>query len=81
MNAIRVEFQVRGSPHIHSFLWVLNAPVLTKNNIDEYARFVDSVIKAYVPNMHENVDLHQLVTTYQIHSHSKLCRKYKKPGL
>ena len=26
---------------------------------------------------HENVDLHQLVTTYQIHSHSKLCRKYK----
>ena len=40
-------------------------------------RFVDSVIKAYVPNMHENVDLHQLVTTYQIHSHSKSCRKYK----
>ena len=27
--------------------------------------------------MHENVDLHQLVTTYQIHSHSKSCRKYK----
>ena len=25
--AIRVEFQVRGSPHIHSFLLVLNAPV------------------------------------------------------
>ena len=24
--AIRVEFQVRGSPHIHSFLCVLNAP-------------------------------------------------------
>ena len=24
--AIRVEFQVRGSPHIHSFIWVLNAP-------------------------------------------------------
>ena len=27
--AIRVEFQFRGSPHIHSFLWVLNAPKLT----------------------------------------------------
>ena len=24
---IRVEFQVRGSHHVHSFLWVLNAPV------------------------------------------------------
>ena len=27
--AIRVEFQVRGSPHIHSLLWVENAPSLT----------------------------------------------------
>ena len=26
--AIRVEFQVRGSPHIHSFLWVINEPVI-----------------------------------------------------
>ena len=34
--AIRVEFQVRGSAHIHSFLWVLNAPVLTDDNINEY---------------------------------------------
>ena len=29
--AIRVEFQFRGSPHIHSFLWVLNAPKLTND--------------------------------------------------
>ena len=39
--AIRVEFQVRGSPHIHSFLWVLNAPTLTKDNIDQYIQFID----------------------------------------
>ena len=75
--AIRVEFQVRGSPHIHSLLWVLNAPILTKDNIDEYIRFVDAIIRAYVPNMDENPELHKLVTTYQIHSHSKSCRKYK----
>ena len=75
--AIRVEFQVRGSPHIHSFLWVLNAPILTKDNIDEYVRFVDAVIRAYVPDIHEHAELHKLVTTYQIHSHSKSCRKYK----
>ena len=25
--AIGVEFQVRGSPHAHCFLWVANAPV------------------------------------------------------
>ena len=30
--AIRVEFQIRGSPHIHSFIWILNAPKLTKES-------------------------------------------------
>ena len=34
--AIRVEFQVRGSPHIHSFIWILNAPKLSKETKDEY---------------------------------------------
>ena len=29
---IQVEFQVRGSPQVHCFLWVVNAPVLTSNN-------------------------------------------------
>ena len=32
-HAIRIEFQVLGSPHAHSFLWVLIAPVLSKDNI------------------------------------------------
>ena len=76
-HAIRVEFQVRGSPHIHSFLWVLNAPILTNENIEEYVLFVDAVVKAYVPDFNENPELHSLVTTYQIHSHSRSCRKYK----
>ena len=52
--AIRVEFQVRGSPHIHSLLWILNAPNLSKDNIDEYVRFVDAIIRAYVPDMDKN---------------------------
>ena len=24
--AISIEFQERGSPHVHSFIWILNAP-------------------------------------------------------
>ena len=32
--ATRVEFQVRGSSHMHSFIWILNAPKLTNFNID-----------------------------------------------
>ena len=30
----RVEFQFPGSPHIHSFLWVFNAPTLAENTIN-----------------------------------------------
>ena len=31
---IRVEFQIRGSPHIHLLLWIVDAPVLTEETIE-----------------------------------------------
>ena len=76
--AIRVEFQVRGSPHIHSFIWVENAPKLTEQNIEEYTNWVDSTISAQLPDHETDAKLHDLVKTYQMHRHSQTCRKYKK---
>lgn len=32
----RVELQVRGSPHIHSFLWMTSAPKLNPDTEEEY---------------------------------------------
>ena len=46
--AIRVEFQVGGSPHVHLFLWILIAPVLNKNNLDGHVCFVDKIVHAYL---------------------------------
>ena len=77
-HAIRAEFQLQGSPHIHLFLWILDAPVLHKNNINEYVRFADSIVKTFAPNEVTDPELFQLVTTYQVHSHSRFCPKYKK---
>ena len=77
-HAIRAEFQLQGSPHIHSFLWILDAPVLHKNNINEYVRFADSIVKTFAPNEVTDPERFQLVTTYQVHSHSRFCPKYKK---
>ena len=74
--AIRVDFQVRGSPHIHSFLRILSASVLSKDNIQEYITLVDGIIKPNVPDINKNEELCNLVTAYQVHSHSKSCRKY-----
>ena len=50
---------------------------MTKDNIGEYVAFIDSVVKSYVPNPINYPDLFKLVTTYQVYSHSKSCRKYK----
>ena len=75
--AIRVEFQVRGSPHIHSFIWILNAPKLAKVNIDDYRKWADSVIRSDLSHPNNEPTLFELVKTYQIHRHSKTCRKYR----
>ena len=47
--AIRVR-EVRGSRHIHYFIWILNAPKLTKVNIDDYKKWVDSFIRSDLPD-------------------------------
>ena len=44
-HAIRVEFQVRGSPHVHSFLWITDAPGLSKDNANEYTQFIMLFLK------------------------------------
>ena len=71
--AIRVEFQVRCSLHIHSFIWILNAPKLTLENIQEYTSWVDGIISAYLPDAQLTPEIYDLVKTYQIHHHSKTC--------
>ena len=74
--AIRVEFQVRGSPHVHAFLWTKNVPALTDEDKESYIRHVDQNVSAVLPDKNEN-EIFELVKTYQIHRHSKTCRKYR----
>ena len=50
---------------------------MTIDNIGEYVAFIDSVVKSYVPDSIKTPDLFKLVTTYQVDSYSKLCRKCK----
>ena len=64
--AIRVEFQVRGLPHVHCFLWVMNAPVLNSDNKEEYVAFVNQIV---YPDRTKNPELHKLVKLHQLHRH------------
>ena len=69
----RVEFQQRGSPHIHMLVWIDNAPSLEKNSEEEIVQFVDKYLTCSV-NDEETAHLVEL----QTHKHSRTCRKKGK---
>ena len=71
------EFQFRGSPHICSFLCILNPVKLSKETIKEYAAFLEQTIHSFLPDQTVDKDLYDLVKLNQTHQHSKSCRKYK----
>ena len=73
--AILVEFQIRGSPHIHSFLWIVNVPTLTKDNKEEYIGFVANITHVTLPHETEQPELYKLVTTYRCSRPEMFCKK------
>ena len=54
--AICVEFQVRRSPRVHPFIWILDAPKLSKFNIKEYTNGIDMVIRTDLPDTYSEPD-------------------------
>ena len=71
--ALRIEFQMRGSPHLHALIWTDDCPKLTHETKQEYIDYV----QAYLADRDTDPELYELVKKYQTHSHSKTCRKYK----
>ena len=68
----RVEFQQRGSPHIHMLIWIKNAPIYNGCNGSEVARFVDKYVSCKTdPSMPNLIN-------YQTHRHARTCRKKGK---
>ena len=75
--ALRIEFQMRGSRHLHALIWTSDCPKLTSETKDAYVEFVDKHVQASLPDNDNEAELYELVKTYQKHNHSKTCRKYK----
>ena len=74
--AIRIEFQERGSPHVHSFIWIFNAPNI--QNETAYVECIEKTINAQLPDRLKDLELFELVKTYQVHAHSRTCWKYNE---
>ena len=68
----RVEFQQRGSPHIHGLFWVKEAPQYEKSSNEEIVSFVDKYITCQKPDSSSEMD--DLVNL-QMHRHAKTCKK------
>ena len=47
---IKIEFQIRGSPHAHCLLWVKDAPKIDQNPDEFVIDFIDKYITATLPN-------------------------------
>ncbi|XP_028428571.1 uncharacterized protein LOC114552071 isoform X2 [Perca flavescens] len=74
----RLEFQNRGSPHIHCLIWVEGAPVFEVDSDQKVCDFVSRYITAELPDPITQPELYKKVTEVQMHSknHSKTCVKY-----
>ena len=46
---IKIEFQMRVSPHAHCLLWMKDAPKIKQDSDDDVCRFIDKYITAVVP--------------------------------
>ncbi|CAF5054955.1 unnamed protein product, partial [Rotaria magnacalcarata] len=77
---IRVEFQFRGSPHIHVFIWLKNAPKYDKNNpksIEQCIEFIDKLISVNA----KSTEFSEELINVQRHKHSHTCKKHVKNGI
>uniref|UniRef100_A0A669C7Z1 ATP-dependent DNA helicase n=1 Tax=Oreochromis niloticus TaxID=8128 RepID=A0A669C7Z1_ORENI len=78
----RVEFQHRGSPHIHMLLWIREKVEVDVDDDQTVCDFVDRYISAQLPDPVKQPELHKKVAELQKHSknHTKTCFKSVNSG-
>ena len=68
----RVEFQQRGSLHIHGLFWIKDAPQYEKNSNEEVVAFVDKFITYHKPDSSSKMEN---FVNLQMHRHAKTCKR------
>ena len=67
---MRIKFQMRGCPHVHSFWWIEGAPkVDTVQGRQQAPQFIDQYISTVLPDPTTDPELHRLVSTLQVLLH------------
>lgn len=68
----RIEFQQRGSPHIHLLIWIKDAPVYSQSHSSDVISFIDKYVTCK-----KDITIPSVVN-YQTHRHVRTCRKKGK---
>lgn len=78
----RIEYQQRGSPHVHALLWVKDPPKfdIKKNNYTELVDFIDKHISCGDISDY-NYNVYAPYMSLQKHNHTFTCFKSKKDKL
>ena len=66
-----VEFQKRGSPHIHGLLWIADAPRFGVDSNENVCEYIDKCISC----CGDVTDVEKPFLKFQIHRHSISCKK------
>ena len=75
---IKIEFQIRGSPHVHCLPLVKDAPKIDKDPDDVVCAFIDKYITAVIPPIAPENEHHiKLMENLQKHIHSDYCCRNK----
>ena len=75
-HAICFEFQNRGSPHVHSFIWNFNARNI--QNETAYIEYIEKTINTQLPDHLKDPELLELLKVYQVIAYSGTYLKYNK---
>ena len=71
--ALRIEFQERGSPHVYTFVWIIDAPRISDET--EYKSFVEWNISAVLLDPESGSVLFELVKLCQIQRYAGNIKK------
>ena len=75
---IKIEFQMRGSPHAHCLLWEKDAPKINQHSDDDVCIFIDKYITAIIPKgICERQNDVNMMKSLQTHTHSDYCCRNK----
>ncbi|XP_044005441.1 uncharacterized protein LOC122850347 [Aphidius gifuensis] len=74
----RREYQGRGIQHFHTLIWVENAPIIDKDEIEKIVMFIQQYITCKMPNKNLSPTLYRRVTTHQTHYHNSYCMRSSK---